>query len=76
MSRLEVVVLLLLFDPVERLLLRVNTEREPGALRGEDAVLHGELVRRQALRVPPAGTYTSRQRSGLVLTASIGQHGL
>lgn len=37
---LEVVHLLLLLDPVERLLLRVDAQREAAGTGGQDAVLH------------------------------------
>ena len=53
MAYLEVIVLLLLFDPVEGLLLRINAERKSGALCREDAVLDRELIWRQTLGVPP-----------------------
>ena len=43
---------LALLDPADRLHLRVDAEREARRARGEDAILHRELVRRQRLRLP------------------------
>lgn len=40
LTDLEVVLLLLLLDPVQRLLLRVDAQREAAGSRGQDAVLH------------------------------------
>eukprot|EP00976_Prorocentrum_cordatum_P024409 496918-Prorocentrum_minimum.AAC.2 len=48
------VLALALLDPVHRLHLRVDAQREAVRARGEDAVLHGELVARQPLRGPDA----------------------
>ena len=50
---LEVVWLLFLLDPVESLLLWIDTEREARGARGQYAVLDGQFIRRQALRRPP-----------------------
>lgn len=40
LTDLEVVLLLLLFDPVECLLLRVDAQREAAGSGGQNAVLH------------------------------------
>lgn len=40
LTDLEVVLLLLLLDPVECLLLRVDAQRETAGPSGQDAVLH------------------------------------
>ena len=44
---LEVVLLLLLLDPVERLLLWIDAHGEAAGAGGEDTVLYGQLIWRQ-----------------------------
>ena len=51
-DHLQVVLLLLLLDPLERLLLRIDAIGEATRLRCQDAVLHGQLVGRQAFAAP------------------------
>ena len=46
---LEVIPLFFLPNPGECLLLRINTQRIPAGLCGEDTILYGELVRREGL---------------------------
>ena len=46
---LEVVLLLLVLDPLEGLLLGVDTQRETRGAGGQDSVLNGQLIRRQTL---------------------------
>lgn len=49
---LQVVLLLLLLDPIECLLLWINTQWIPTGLGGQDTILNGQLIRRETLRGP------------------------
>ena len=48
-------------DPVHSLHLRIDAQREPARSRGQDAVLHRQLVGRQTVRRPLPSLHLARQ---------------
>ena len=64
----QVVCLLPLLDPVECLLLRVDTHGEAAGARRQDTILDGQLIGGKAFRRPPTQQYEHEVRLTLYIT--------